>query len=94
MAISNDDIDSHCRFGESLGGLDFPHLSDENLDVSRLYDVVNDPAERRDIHAEHPAQMQELKKELDEWLKTTSPAALQKHRPTTTTTQGHSVEDE
>lgn len=42
VAISNDDIDSHCRFGESLGGLDFPHLSDENLDVSRLYDVVND----------------------------------------------------
>ena len=42
MAISNDDIDSHCRFAESLGGLDFPHLSDENLDVSRLYDVVND----------------------------------------------------
>lgn len=42
MAISNDDIDSHCRFGESLGGLDFPHLSDENLDASRLYDAVND----------------------------------------------------
>ena len=42
VAVSNDDIDSHCRFAESLGGLDFPHLSDENLEVSRLYDVVND----------------------------------------------------
>jgi len=42
VAISNDDVDSHCRFGESLGGLDFPHLSDENLEVSKLYDVVND----------------------------------------------------
>ena len=42
VAVSNDDIDSHCRFGESLGGFSFPHLSDENLDVSRLYDVVND----------------------------------------------------
>ena len=42
MAVSNDDIDSHCRFGDSLGGLDFPHLSDQQLEVSRLYDVVND----------------------------------------------------
>jgi peroxiredoxin len=42
FAISNDSIDSHCRFGESLGGLEFPHLSDEDLSVSRGYGVVND----------------------------------------------------
>jgi peroxiredoxin len=42
VAISNDDLDSHRRFAESLGGLDFPHLSDAELKVSGLYNVVND----------------------------------------------------
>ncbi len=42
VAISNDDIDSHCKFAESLGGLSFLHLSDGELKTARLYDVVND----------------------------------------------------
>jgi peroxiredoxin 2/4 len=42
VAISNDSIQSHCDFGESLGGLDFPHVSDENLEVSGKYGVIND----------------------------------------------------
>jgi len=42
VAISNDDIDSHCKFAESLGGLSFPHLSDGELKAAQLYNVVND----------------------------------------------------
>jgi peroxiredoxin (alkyl hydroperoxide reductase subunit C) len=42
VAISNDSVQSHCEFGASLGGLDFPHVSDENLEVSRSYGVIND----------------------------------------------------
>ncbi|MPZ13353.1 MAG: redoxin domain-containing protein [Chloroflexi bacterium] len=42
LAISNDSIESHCSFAEKLGGLSFPHLSDVDLRVTQLYDVVND----------------------------------------------------
>ena len=35
-----------------------------------LYDVVSDPAERRDISAEHPELTRQLRAELDAWLKT------------------------
>lgn len=42
MAVSNDSVDSHCQFGDSLGGLDFPHVSDEQLTMSAAYTVVND----------------------------------------------------
>ena len=37
---------------------------------SELYDVVNDPAERRDVSAEHPEITKRLGKELAAWLKT------------------------
>ena len=37
---------------------------------SELYDVVGDPAERRDISAEHPELTKELRDELTAWLKT------------------------
>ena len=37
---------------------------------SELYDVVHDPAERRDISAEHPELTKELRDELAAWLKT------------------------
>lgn len=35
-----------------------------------LYDVVGDPAERRDISAEHPDLVRQLRDELTDWLKT------------------------
>jgi hypothetical protein len=34
-----------------------------------LYDVVNDPAERRDIAAEHPDLLRRFRLELCAWLK-------------------------
>ena len=37
---------------------------------SELYDVVGDPAERRDVSAEHPELTKELRDELAAWLKT------------------------
>ena len=42
LAISTDDVESHCRFAEKLGGLDFPHLADTELAATRAYRVVND----------------------------------------------------
>ncbi len=35
-----------------------------------LFDVVADPAERRDISAQHPELTRQLREELDAWLKT------------------------
>ena len=40
---------------------------------SELYDVVGDPAERRDVSAEHPELTKELRDELAAWLKTGVP---------------------
>ena len=37
-----------------------------------LYDVVGDPAERRDISAQHPELTKPLRDQLDAWLKTAS----------------------
>lgn len=42
LAISQDDIDSHCRFADKLGGFSAPHLSDVNMRAIHAYDVVND----------------------------------------------------
>lgn len=42
LAISTDDVDSHCRFADKLGGLKFPHLADTELAATRAYGVVND----------------------------------------------------
>jgi hypothetical protein len=33
-----------------------------------FYDVVADPAERRDLSAQYPAQVKSLRSELDAWL--------------------------
>jgi arylsulfatase A len=35
-----------------------------------LFDVVADPAERRDLSAQHPELTRQLREELDAWLKT------------------------
>jgi arylsulfatase A len=40
-----------------------------------LYDVESDPAERRDVAAQFPDLVQQLRDELDAWLKTESPRA-------------------
>ncbi len=37
-----------------------------------LYDVVGDPAERRDLSAQHPELTKELREQVADWLKTTS----------------------
>jgi arylsulfatase A-like enzyme len=37
-----------------------------------LYDVVRDPAERRDLSAQHPELCTRLRSELADWLKTES----------------------
>ena len=38
-----------------------------------LYDVVNDPAERRDLSAQYPDLTGQLQTALDAWLKTEVP---------------------
>lgn len=35
-----------------------------------MFDVVNDPAERRSIIAQHPELAQQLRKQLNAWLAT------------------------
>ena len=35
-----------------------------------LFDVVGDPAERRDVSAQYPELTKQLRAELDAWLKT------------------------
>jgi len=40
---------------------------------SELYDVVGDPAERRDVSAEYPELTRQLRDELAAWLKTETP---------------------
>jgi arylsulfatase A len=38
-----------------------------------LYDVVNDPAERRDVSAQYPAIATDLRTAIDQWLKSEVP---------------------
>ncbi len=38
-----------------------------------LYDVVGDPAERRNLSAQYPELTRRLRDEINEWLKTASP---------------------
>ena len=42
LAISVDSLESHRAFAERLGGIPFPMLSDEDMRVIRMYDVVHD----------------------------------------------------
>ncbi|MCS7277028.1 MAG: redoxin domain-containing protein [Dehalococcoidia bacterium] len=46
VAISADDLESHRRFEERLGGLPFPLASDESLTVARAYGVVDETGKR------------------------------------------------
>ena len=46
LAISADDLDSHRRFEERLGGLPFPLVNDEKLTAVRAYDVVDESGKR------------------------------------------------
>ncbi|HZZ42902.1 MAG TPA: sulfatase-like hydrolase/transferase [Tepidisphaeraceae bacterium] len=64
-----------------------------------LYDVVNDPAERRDISAEYPEITKKLHAELEAWLATTSEAAKQSQQHAANkkpkiAADGHSTADE
>jgi arylsulfatase A len=45
-----------------------------------LYDVVNDPAEMRSLHAEHPKLLKQLQDELKAWLATESAASKDRGR--------------
>jgi arylsulfatase A-like enzyme len=61
-----------------------------------LYDVVADPAERRDCSQEFPEITKDLKKQLDAWLETASDAAKQKKPPkkAAAAADGHKQADE
>ena len=45
-----------------------------------LYDVVNDPAEMRSLHAEHPKLLKQLQDELKAWIATESDASKDRGR--------------
>ncbi|MEE8347375.1 MAG: redoxin domain-containing protein [Dehalococcoidia bacterium] len=42
VAISADSLDSHRDFAETLDGVPFPLVSDENLEAARAYGVLDD----------------------------------------------------
>ncbi|MBI2166286.1 MAG: redoxin domain-containing protein [Chloroflexi bacterium] len=46
VAISADNLESHQRFAEAMGGCPFPLASDEKLEVARLYGVVSEDGRR------------------------------------------------
>lgn len=46
VAVSADGLDSHMDFEESLGGLPFPLVSDENLEAAAAYGVLDDDGKR------------------------------------------------
>ena len=46
VAVSADNLDSHKDFSESLGGVPFPLVSDENLEAARAYGVLDDSGKR------------------------------------------------
>ncbi|HWO93985.1 MAG TPA: peroxiredoxin [Dehalococcoidia bacterium] len=46
VAISVDDIDSHQRFAERLGGAPFPLATDPSLEVAQQYGVVDETGKR------------------------------------------------
>jgi arylsulfatase A len=61
---------------------------------AEMYDVVNDPAERRDLWAEYADERRQLESALKAWLATTSDATKQKRPAARPTTQGHPINDE
>ena len=46
VAVSADAMDSHLEFEESLGGLPFPLVSDENLEAAKAYGVLGEDGKR------------------------------------------------
>lgn len=46
VAVSADGLDSHLEFADSLGGLPFPLVSDEELAAAGAYGVVDDDGKR------------------------------------------------
>jgi len=46
IAVSADSLESHRWFAERLGGLPFPLASDEALEASRAYDVLDESQKR------------------------------------------------
>ena len=42
LGVSVDSLESHRKWAEELGGVDYPLLSDEDKTVSRLYGVLNE----------------------------------------------------
>ncbi len=46
VAVSADSLDSHRDFAETLGGVPFPLVSDENLEAARAYGVLDDAGKR------------------------------------------------
>ena len=46
VAVSSDDLDSHERFCQELGGCPFPLVSDSGLVAARLYGVVGEDGRR------------------------------------------------
>jgi alkyl hydroperoxide reductase subunit AhpC len=42
LGVSVDSIDSHRKWAEELGGVEYPLLSDEHREVSRAYGVLNE----------------------------------------------------
>jgi len=46
VAVSADSLESHRWFAERLGGLPFPLASDEALEASRAYDVLDESQKR------------------------------------------------
>ncbi len=46
VAVSADAMDSHLDFEESLGGLPFPLVSDESLEATKAYGVLDEDGRR------------------------------------------------
>lgn len=46
IAVSADSVESHQRFCEVLGGCPFPLASDQGLEVTRLYGVLDEGGTR------------------------------------------------
>jgi peroxiredoxin 2/4 len=42
LGVSVDSLESHLKWAEELGGVDYPLLSDDGKTVSRAYDVLNE----------------------------------------------------
>jgi peroxiredoxin Q/BCP len=46
VAMSTDDLDSHMDFEAKLGGVPFPLVSDEGLEATRAYGVLDEAGKR------------------------------------------------